>query len=67
MEFMVLLSRSPKRATWARVWGTGAGGAMPGQAIYLSPDNPQNSNQLGEVIPCPGIVIKADTGLNCGC
>jgi hypothetical protein len=67
MEFMVLLSRSPERATWARVWGTGADGAMPGQAIYLSPDNLQNSNHLDEVIPCSDIVINGDTGLPGGC
>jgi hypothetical protein len=51
IRFMVLLSHSPERATWARVWGTRAAGAMPCQAIYFSPDNPQNSNHLDEVIP----------------
>ena len=67
IRFMVLLSHSSERATWARVWGTRAWGAMPCQVIYLSPDNPQISNHLGEVIPWPGRVVKGDTPLTCRC
>src|ERR1700677_4295865 len=55
-RFMMLLSRSFERATWARVWGSRASGAMPCQAIYLSPDNSLNSNHLGGIIPGPAVL-----------